>query len=210
MVFSGIKINNAGLIKFSFVIYSIGLIILLNSCGTTKRAQSLNDNINYKIRQLHMEARNSTYDNLAEEYMESLKPADIRAAEAFARDTLAHMEKTACFDDCPIYRITIFNGGGAKYEGIDNVEMKGIFESKLEEAQKVKLNELVDAIELLKMYNRYPRGITVKADLQMTKMVLSDGTYKFPTIINYGAPPELENIELYLEQLIKELSWVQI
>ena len=203
-----INISFYKIVHFSLLFTIVTL--LLSSCGVSKSALALTDAYEYKIKQVHMEPINSSYDNLIADYIEMSKPEAERKAEAFAKDTLVYMAKTPCYSDCPVFSIAILNGEDVIYHGEDNVNMQGIFESKLEAGMKEKITDLISAINLLTMYTRYPRGIIVEGQLGATKLLLSDGTLKFPTVINSAAPQELTNIELYLEQLINELSWVQI
>ena len=203
-----INISFRKVVHFS-LLFMLGTL-LMSSCGVSKSALALTDTIEYKIKQVHMEPINSSYDNLTADYLEMAKPESVRKAEAFAKDTLVYMAKTACYSDCPVFSITVLNGEDVIYHGEDNVTMQGIFESKLEAGMKEKITALVGEMDLLRMYTRYPRSVTVEGQLGSTKLLLSNGSVKFPTLINSGAPQELTNIELYLEQLINELSWVQI
>ena len=187
-----------------------GAVIVLSSCVTSKSLAKVMDSFDYGIKKVHSENKNSTYSKLVSDYYENLKSTDQKFAEKIAKDTMLFMSKSPCLGQCPVYRITIFNNGKVKYEGVNNVALVGIFESKLEGTQQADAQKLIDAIELPKMYSRYPRGVNMVADVATLKMLISDGVIKFPTVISYGQPDELKNIELYLEQLVKDLSWVQI
>lgn len=191
--------------------FILGLVLLLlSSCGTSKKALELTETYDYKIKQLHMERKNSSYDRLMSDYAEMMKSTAQKEAEAFAKDTLAHMYITPCFARCPSYMITVYNSGNVKYEGIKNVSMMGILESKLEPEQKALLAEYMGKLDLIRMPSQYPANVKMEADLSVTKLVLSDGQFKYDITINYGEPQELTNVKLYLEQLITDLSWVQI
>ncbi|GLR16061.1 DUF6438 domain-containing protein [Portibacter lacus] len=188
----------------------IGSVLILTSCGTTKAVKQVMESYDFGIKKVHVENVNSSYDRLVPDYYESLKSSDQKFAEKIAKDTMLYMQKGACLGKCPVFRITIFNNGIVKYEGVKNVDLVGIYESKLKKEQQEKARSLIDAIDLPRMYSKYPRGITMSKDVAITKMVLSDGVLKFPTVISYDQPQELTNIEVYLNQLIKDLSWVQI
>lgn len=194
----------------NYILYILGTTVLLSSCITSKAALKLSNSYEYKVKKIHMEQPNSSYDLLIADYYESLKSPDEKAAEAFMRDTMAFMQKTACLARCPVYRLTLYNNGNAKYEGVENVELTGIYQSKLEPEQTIKLKELLAKVKFLSLPKTFPRAIKIDADSQVTKMVLSDGTFKFPFTINYGEPQEITNIQLYLDQLISEIAWVQI
>jgi len=186
------------------------LSLILTSCGTSKSVLALMDSYDYGIKKVHIEQKNSSYDNLVSDFYESLKSDREIYSEELAKDTMLHMRKGPCLGRCPVYSITIYNNGKVKYDGVTNIEMAGIFESKLEGDQQARAQKLIDAIELPRMYSRYPRGVDMATDVARTKMVISDGIIKFPTVISYGQPDELKDIEQYLVQLIKDLSWVQI
>ncbi len=199
-------------LKTSLAYISIMLftVVLISSCGSSKAAIAITQSYGYKLKLVHMENKNSTYDNLAANYIESIKSSDQKKAEAFAKDTLISMTRTACIGRCPEYSFVVYNNGNSKYIGTENVQMIGIFQSKLNEVQVQNIKDAISKVELLKMYNKYPRGVKIVGDVQSTKLILSDGTLKFPTEINYGQPEELTNIQNLLDQIISELSWVQI
>jgi hypothetical protein len=186
------------------------LLLTLSSCGTSKSVLKLMDSYEYGIKKIHIENRNSTYDRLVSDYYESLKSTDQIFAEQLAKDTMIFMSKGSCLGRCPVYSITIFNNGRVKYDGVNNVAMEGIYESKLEGSTQADLRALIDKIDLVRMYNRYPRGVNMVADVATTKFLISDGVLKFPTVISYGQPDEIKDLERFLEQLVGDLSWVQI
>lgn len=185
-------------------------LICLSSCVTSKAVVKLVDSFDYGIKQVHSENKNSTYDKLVADYYESLKSSNQKFAEKLAKDTMLYLSKSKCLGNCPVFSITIYNNGKVKYEGVSHVKLKGIFESSLEPGQQEEARRLIDAIDLPKMYSKYPRGVNMVDDVAFTQMVISDGIVKFPTAISYGQPDELKNIELYLTQLVEDLSWVQI
>lgn len=199
-------INKAVLNVFLLLVIAVSV----GSCITTKATLALTESYDYKIKKVHAEPLNSSYGNLIDDYYEGMKTQDQKLEEAFQKDTLAFMQKTACLAKCPVYRITIYNNGNAKFEGEENVELLGIYQSKLEIEQRKKLTELLERVSFLEMPRMFPRAITIDAKSSITQMVLSNGEFKFPFTINYGEPQEITNIQLYLDQLVNEISWVQI
>ncbi len=188
----------------------IVVFMTLTSCGTSKSVVRLMEAHDYGVKKVHVEKRNSSYDRLVSDFYESLKSTDEKFAEKIAKDTMLFMSKGPCLGRCPVYTITIYNNGRVKYDGINNVDMEGIYESKLEGSQQADGRKLIDKIDLPRMYNRYPRGVNMVADVAVTKLLISDGVLKFPTVISYGQPDEIKDIQAYLEKLVAELSWVQI
>jgi len=164
----------------------------------------------YGIKKVHIEKRNSSYDDLASDYNESLKSENQRYAERMARDTMVSMRKGPCLGHCPVYSITIYNNGKVKYDGLNFVDLEGIYESTLSEEQKKQAKRLIGEVDLLKMYSRYPGSVNMVSDVARTNLTISNGDLKFSTVISYGEPESLKNVQSYLEQLVKELSWVQI
>ena len=184
--------------------------LLMSSCITSKAALELTESYDYKIKKVHSENPNSTYDKLVDDYIEENKSYAEKTREAFERDTMAYVAKTACFGRCPVFTFTVTNAGNAKYEGINNVEMMGVFESKLSKEQKDTLQKYLDAVNFLKMTRTYPPNVEIVADVQKTKLVLNAGEYKSRTTIVSQAPATLKSLENHMLQLIEELSWVQI
>lgn len=201
-----------GLFSGRLMHYAIGIVIslMLVSCGTMSNIQDISQSPEYKIRQLHMEKVNSSYSNLIEDYNESMKSRDVKEAEAFARDTLAHLYITPCFNKCPSFTITVQNSGKAIYTGLQNMEMMGVFESKMSEEQMAQLKSYMSKVQLVRLPSRFPANVELKADLSVAKLVLAEDKLKYDMVINYGEPEDLTKIKLYLEQLVSTLDWVQI
>lgn len=195
---------------YTYILLAIAGV--LASCGTSKKAVQNNgeESYEYRISQIHMEPVNSAYDNLISDYLEALRDPNEVAAENFAKDTLAYMSKSECMGKCPVYTITILNNGKVKYEGIENVNMVGIYESELEGDMKGNLTNLLSKVPFLELPKTFPRNVTINGKSQVKKMVLSNTEFKFNYTINYGEPQEITDIEVYLDQLIQDLSWVQI
>ena len=192
------------------IIICLCLGIVLTSCGTSKSVKDMMNSYEYGIKKVHIEKRNSSYDDLASDYNESLKSENQRYAERMARDTMVSMRKGPCLGHCPVYSITIYNNGKVKYDGLNFVDLEGIYESTLSEEQKKQAKRLIGEVDLLKMYSRYPGSVNMVSDVARTNLTISNGDLKFSTVISYGEPESLKNVQSYLEQLVKELSWVQI
>ncbi len=196
--------------QFVYSAIWISVSFFMISCGTMGNIQDISQSPEYKIRQLHMEKVNSSYSNLISDYNESMKSRDVKEAEAFAKDTLAHLYITPCFNKCPSFTVTVQNSGKVLYTGLENMEMMGVFESKMSDEQMAMLKSYMSKVQLVKLPSRFPANVELKADLSVAKLVLAEDKLKYDMVINYGEPEDLTKIKLYLEQLVSTLDWVQI
>lgn len=64
-------------------------------------------------------------------------------------DTLT-LERTACFGNCPVYRIVVHADGVVEFTGMRYVKIQGISSGRLTSAQ---LHELVEAINRVKYFS---------------------------------------------------------
>ena len=105
------------------------------------------------------------------------------------------LQKTACFGNCPEYKITIFNNGDVKYNGIRNVDVIGKRSLSINKKEIRKIISYAKKINFFIMQDEYTEKIT---DLPTTYIQINN-----KKVTDYmGAPIQLKNIEDMIEDLI--------
>ena len=102
------------------------------------------------------------------------------------------LEKTMCRGQCPVYSLSIFENGIAKYVGKQNVVKIGSFEKTLSNAEIQRLKTTFNQADFFNFEDEYTAKIT---DLPSTYIsyTLNGRTKKIRD--HYGAPDSLKQLE---------------
>lgn len=65
------------------------------------------------------------------------------------------LERTDCYETCPIYKVTISANGKVNYEGKDFVKVKGKAQSSLTTAQVKTLEKAIAKVKFFSLQNEY-------------------------------------------------------
>ena len=117
-----------------------------------------------------------------------------------------HLERTACYGTCPVYKVILRNNGSLEYEGIQNVKRIGKYRGKINLWGFDKLVQLIEKSNFMDMQDRYSIDMTDMPTVYTT-VVYADGKKK--RIMNYGnaGPVELWAIEQLIDKLVDEAQW---
>lgn len=114
------------------------------------------------------------------------------------------MSKGACFGECPVYTLTIYNSGLMKFNGVRYTKMDGKHERQLSEEEYIALIKRVDKLDLWNFEDMYDLQI---ADLPTTTISYSRED-KTKTIKSKSEKPEpIRLLEKELEELIFNAEW---
>jgi hypothetical protein len=114
------------------------------------------------------------------------------------------LSKGACFGDCPVYTLTIYNSGLVKFNGVRYTPMDGKHEKQLDEATYTDLIKTFDQANLWQFEDLYDMDI---ADLPTTTLSYADKD-KLKTIKGKAnLPQEMLDLEKRLEELIGSEGW---
>lgn len=115
------------------------------------------------------------------------------------------LSKGACFGDCPVYTLTIYNSGLMKFNGVRYTQMDGKHEMQLDEESYVSLVKAFDKADLWQFEDMYSMDI---ADLPSTTISYADDD-KIKTIKGKNnMPVELLDLVKQLEELIDREGWI--
>lgn len=118
---------------------------------------------------------------------------------AFARAPLVELKSGACFGFCPVFRLTVRNGGLVEYEGIRFAEKIGLDSFQLSKAELTGLREKIRQVNLW----QYPDRIeTQVADAPFATLTAFRDTQSKSVTGSIDRPAPL----LELENLLKDLA----
>ncbi len=117
-----------------------------------------------------------------------------------------HLERTACYGTCPVYKVILRNDGSLEYEGIQHVKHTGKYRGKINLWGFNKLAQLIEKSKFMDMKDQYSIDMT-DMPTTYTTVIYADGKKK--RIMNYGnaGPVELWAIEELIDKLVNEAQW---
>ena len=115
-------------------------------------------------------------------------------------------QKTACFGKCPVYQVKFFSDGTVTWFGQHNVERKGWFETRVENATLKSIRDKAQAVMFWDFLAEYPHGHKV-ADLPSTVTYIRAGDMEKTVVNTHQGPLELEALEDFIEGIINVLEW---
>jgi hypothetical protein len=104
------------------------------------------------------------------------------------------LERTACFGNCPIYKIELFNNGKGIYNGKKFIDKIGVVNFKISIKNIQKILKMADSINFNNLKKEYYEPIS---DLPTSYIKIKNKKIK-----NYsGAPKELHNLENLIDSI---------
>ncbi len=120
------------------------------------------------------------------------------------------LQRTACFGQCPVYKVEIFKDGTVKYKGTAYIKKRGQHEAVATAAFIKNIQQKAAAISYMALSDKYPKGDNMITDIPSTiSYVRIDNEGKI-VINNYDAPKELIEFEKWLEKEIDTLEWKEV
>lgn len=114
------------------------------------------------------------------------------------------MKRTACFGTCPIYNVTIMNGGIVYYEGKNFVDKIGMYHTTLDNTSLQKIKDKIVAINYFSFQDEYTSPITDVPSVYTT--VQLDG--KIKTIHDrHKGPKELDELYALVDEILDGCKW---
>ncbi len=120
----------------------------------------------------------------------------------------ASIRKGACFGQCPVYTINIYNDGTALLEGKNFVDKIGTYKKKLNYEEMFSFVTVAKDIKYMTLDDSYDNKNVTDLPGTNTSIVI-DKTRK--KIYNrFGAPREIRQFENLFSELMKSDGWVKI
>ena len=108
-------------------------------------------------------------------------------------DVEIKLEKTACFESCPVYSVIIYGDGTVHYDGIQHVDNIGKSTHQIPKEDVDGIIELIYELNYFSLNNRYESNWTDDSTI-ITSVRINDNQ---KTVANYGhfGPDRLHKIE---------------
>jgi Domain of unknown function (DUF6438) len=134
-------------------------------------------------------------------------PAAVSPAPSAADgDSLAYYyERTACFGQCPIFKLSIYKSGYAIYEGKNYVNNIGTYHSFIDAAALLKVNEAAENIGYFSLQSVYDDPN--KLDVPSKITILRKGEEKKSVTNRVKGPKSLEVLYGAFDEVIATATW---
>ncbi len=117
-------------------------------------------------------------------------------------EEILYYGKTACYGECPVFFLKIFSDGTVIYNGIQNVEKKGIIRTTM---RKERLSNLVAQIatpHFFRMAQNYPTSGRRVQELPNTILQINNKVQQHKVTNNHDAPIAFFEVEdIVVEQM---------
>ena len=134
----------------------------------------------------------------------------IHIPEGVDSNLIISLQRTACFGQCPVYKVEIFKDGTVKYKGIAHIKKRGQHEAIATTAFIKNIQQKAAVINYMALSNKYPKSDNMITDIPSTiSYVRIDNEGKMITN-NFDAPKELIEFEKWLEKEIDGLEWKEV
>ena len=134
----------------------------------------------------------------------------LNIPEGVDSNLVISLQRTACFGQCPVYKVEIFKDGIVKYKGTAYIKKRGQHEATASMAFIKNIQQKATAIDYMALSDKYPKGDNMITDIPSTiSYVRIDNEGKM-VINNYDAPKELIEFERWLEKEIDSLEWKEV
>jgi Domain of unknown function (DUF6438) len=123
---------------------------------------------------------------------------------------LASMERTSCYGDCPVYKLTVYRDGVVEYEGVDDVKVRGKASGKLSAEELTTLEELFRKHGYLQLADAYEVVDNAHESSVYTAYTPAGGKRK--EVKHHrgdpSAPKRLHEIEEGFDNAVKIEQWI--
>ena len=119
---------------------------------------------------------------------------------------LVEFQRGACYGKCPVYTLTVYNEGLAKFNGKKFTDKDGIHTKQLSKAQIAELRTLLDKADLFKYADNYSEGIADAPLTTLTYYSENDGPIKRISGKD-DRPDVLKALDTRMEELVNSAGW---
>jgi hypothetical protein len=135
---------------------------------------------------------------------------------AIPDDVVIVLERTACFGECPVYKVTIDARGNITYDGVKFVLIEGRQTARIPLSRVAALVQTVDRIRFFELRDRYLTIVNPDGSEQMVTdlptvfvTVTKDGRSK--RVEDYfGTPDGLKQLERQIDEAAGTKRWIQL
>lgn len=122
-------------------------------------------------------------------------------------DSIMVYSRGACFGNCPVYTLDIFEKGYADYSGRNNTDKMGLWRRSLSKAEMNRIKNAISKSDYLELQNEYPSRI---ADLPKTVFTFITKDTSKTISAKERMPDELKNLSTILYDIAEAGEWTAI
>lgn len=131
---------------------------------------------------------------------------DSTSSSAIKGDTLLYyFERTPCFGQCPIFKLSIYESGYSIYEGRNFVDRIGTYQSNGDLASLHKIKEVADSIQYFSFDSLYDNPNLM--DFPSKIIIIKNQEEKKKVVARVKAPKSLEALYKAFDDYIDAQKW---
>jgi hypothetical protein len=134
-------------------------------------------------------------------------PKSSELRNAALSDVIITLERTACYGECPVYKLTISGDGNVVYEGERFVKSSGTQKYQISQD---KVKELVDEFHRTNYFtlnDSYSDGVT-DFPSAITSITVNGTTKTIDDYQGAQAPKELRELEDKIDEIANSNKWI--
>jgi hypothetical protein len=170
--------------KVSFTLTLLFLILISGSCKNLKTSSEGES------------ANNSSVDTVVVVVQKPVEPGD---------SLVLAFEKGACFGRCPVYKIRVYDGGFATYEGINFTKLLGKYTAQFSAEELLEIFKEAEEIGYFEMESKYDDPFI--SDLPSTKSQIKMNGKSHRVTARANVPDRLRDFHENLSVRLLERNW---
>jgi len=185
-------------------------IIAIAGCNRKANKATTSDEVSQKSvpRQAHNAKKTAANANATGVVGDDAPTNPRRNPYVSDQDTVVHINKTACYGDCPVFSATILANGDSFYTGKQNVEKIGTYTAKISQRAIIKIDEKLLEIDFYDLNGRYPEDEKeIIVDLPWVYIFSELKEQKNHVAVNHSGPKKLMNFISFVEVELDKLNW---
>ncbi len=119
-------------------------------------------------------------------------------------EVFIHFKTTACFGECPVFEMTIYNNLFVDYNGEMFVEPLGNQSGYISQEQLKELNTLIKKCAFFELENKYDGEVT---DLPSAYITVNQNGKSKKIHARFNIPVELRKLTKYLSEMPQNVRW---
>lgn len=133
------------------------------------------------------------------------KPVLTETPKVDTDSLLFYYERTACFGQCPIFKLTVYKGGYSVYEGKNFVDRIGSYQSNGEKTSLQKIQQAAESIQYFGLDSLYDNPYMT--DVPSRIVIIKNNDVKKKVVARVKAPKSLEALYQAFDVYIDEQKW---
>lgn len=199
---------------YTVLVISLLLVLGMGSCKNMKKFKADRAELlavkkeRKKNRKEKKKDKSEEIESAVEEpVIEEVEVVEEQPQTKAAGDSLyLSYERTACYGRCPIYKINIYDGGYATYDGINFVDKMGKFHGYFAESTLIDLEKTLNDMYFFQLEDAYDNPSL--SDLPSKIIVVNTPVREKRITARYNVPQELIQLFEKIDGIIDANEWL--